>query len=298
MTEEAPPTSFVDRLQRDLRQVHQDVTALVKASRITDSRHLQGSAAFLIGSEYLWEDLGNEGKRLQIRALKSFRRWNERFDLLVSSLASHDADEHRSAAQEFGDLWIERGSIPCGLPSTIPLALNTLDSDVQRLASCIDLFHGTGRVVIVPDTNALVLAPEVQTYGTLVGATSYDVVFVPGVIAELDKLKVHAPRQEFRDKVKAVIRRIKGWRRQGSLLSGITVHKTVKVTALAWEPSFDKTLPQLDVENGDDRILASVLELQLKRPGDIVVVLTGDLNMQTKAEAAGIPYMELPTASG
>jgi predicted ribonuclease YlaK len=47
----------------------------------------------------------------------------------------------------------------------------------------------------------------------------------------------------------------------------------------------------------DDRLLGAALELQRDRPRGIVVLLTGDVNLQTKAELVDLPFVELPPST-
>ena len=96
------------------------------------------------------------------------------------------------------------------------------------------------------------------------------------------------------DKVGKVVRRIKGWRNQGSLHEGVTLHQTIRIRAIAEEPDVRGTLRWLDPSNRDDRIIASTLGVQMLAPSAQVILVTGDINLQNKAEAAKLPYAETP----
>jgi hypothetical protein len=150
------------------------------------------------------------------------------------------------------------------------------------------------KVTLVPDTNAFVRCPDPVHYAEIAGGDSYDFVLLPTVLSELDELKVKHRDAEFREKVEGVIRRIKGWGTQGNLLNGVTVNKTVTVRTVAREPDFSKTLGWLDRANNDDRVIASVLELQRAMPSTAILLVTGDINLQNKAQAASLPYAEPP----
>lgn len=63
------------------------------------------------------------------------------------------------------------------------------------------------------------------------------------------------------------------------------------------EPSFARLPAGLDPAIPDDRILGSALELQREHPASAVVLVTGDINLQTKAELGGLPYIEPPSAT-
>jgi hypothetical protein len=47
----------------------------------------------------------------------------------------------------------------------------------------------------------------------------------------------------------------------------------------------------------DDRFTASSLLLQAEHPGSALYVATGDMNLQTKLTAIGLPFIELPAPS-
>jgi predicted ribonuclease YlaK len=99
--------------------------------------------------------------------------------------------------------------------------------------------------------------------------------------------------QDVREKAKKVITRIKGWRAQGPLLDGVLVDKTIIVRALHNEPKVADSLSWLDADNADDRIVASVLHIQATSPSAHVILVTGDINLQNKADAAMIETVEI-----
>jgi hypothetical protein len=72
----------------------------------------------------------------------------------------------------------------------------------------------------------------------------------------------------------------------------------VEVFGHAREPDFSRAPGWLDRENNDDRILASAWEVQGVRAAATVVLITGDLNLQTKADNVGLPYVETPKVDG
>ena len=95
-------------------------------------------------------------------------------------------------------------------------------------------------LILVPDTNALILAPEVAEYHTVASSRAYTAIIEPIVLGELDKLKIAHRDPEFRDEVNSVIKRIKGLGTQGGLLARVSVNKTITVKMVAPEPSFGR----------------------------------------------------------
>ena len=59
-------------------------------------------------------------------------------------------------------------------------------------------------------------------------------------------------------------------------------------------PRVDGLPEWLDLTVPDDRFVASALSVQSDHPGSRVYVVTGDLNMQTKLAALGLPWIETP----
>ena len=71
------------------------------------------------------------------------------------------------------------------------------------------------------------------------------------------------------------------------------VDRTITIKAIAIEPDMQDTLSWLDKENRDDRIIASVLEVQSSYPNALVVLVTGDVNLSNKADLGRIDTSEL-----
>jgi predicted ribonuclease YlaK len=148
--------------------------------------------------------------------------------------------------------------------------------------------------VVVPDTNALLKSADPSHYRGTIDSDAFRFVIVPTVLSELDGLKRTRASQPLGEKAEKVIRVIKGFRKQGSMLEGVTVAKTIKVLMIATEPRMSGLPSWLDSDNHDDRIIGSVLEIQYRELSSTVVLVTDDMNLQNKAEMAFIPWSELP----
>jgi len=116
------------------------------------------------------------------------------------------------------------------------------------------------------------------------GLTSFEA----GELGELDELKMLHRNPEVREKAQKVITRIKGWRAQGPLLEGVLVDKTIQVRAIHDEPNVANSLSWLDPSNKDDRIIATTLHIQSRAPSARIVLVTGDINLQNKSDAASV----------
>lgn len=182
------------------------------------------------------------------------------------------------------------------MPRTVEDAKGRFKEDLQVYYELLQIFatSDTTTMILVPDTNALIISPDVSRFAESVGRPDYLVILISTVLHELDKLKRDHRDLKFRNKVDSVIRRIKSLRQQGNLRDGVTVNKTVKVKMMGQEPKFDETLSWLDPGNDDDRIIATALEIQREEPSSVVILITADINHQNKAEMANLPYAEPP----
>jgi hypothetical protein len=72
------------------------------------------------------------------------------------------------------------------------------------------------------------------------------------------------------------------------------VDGTIKVKMVPTEPRMAELPNWLDPNSKDDRLVGSCLELQFQNPSVNVILVTGDINLQNKAEMAFLPFCEPP----
>ncbi len=228
----------------------------------------------------------------QHRLKARYEVWFERFALLFRHAPADVAKRVADADKEMRK-WIELDdNYRIGPDNARNVEATT--SVVGAFRGLLAIHTGQAETLVVPDTNALTTSPDPVSYASLAGTPTFVFVLLPTVLAELDNLKNHARDPAYRTKVNDVIRRIKGWRNQGSLLDGVRVHQTITVKAVPQEPRVEDTLRWLDPSNRDDRIVASCLELQIAAPCAAILLVTSDVNLQNKAEAARLPCAETP----
>lgn len=290
--------SYINHLQDELHLIEIQMQELLDASTIKE--HVDNPRSTLIGftPPYYWGNTDEKQKRLQIKLLKIYSTWFEHFCLLFRD-ATKEIEHEIKNTNEFIESWIEKkGS--WDVPSTIQEAKSMFQEKIEKYYELMALLDTSkeNKLMLIPDTNALIIAPDVVQYSEVVGEVKYTIIIFPTVTQELDNLKISHRDIQFRNKVDSVIRRLKGLRQQGNLLKGVTVNKTITVRMNAKEPNFNNTLNWLDPKNNDDRIIASSLELQWAYPSNKIVLVTADVNLQNKAEFAKLPYVEPPRCTG
>jgi hypothetical protein len=174
--------------------------------------------------------------------------------------------------------------------------LTEIQEALRRIISVVASVYGEarGEPVVVPDTNALLENPRLESWA-FEEFPRFTMVLVPEVLAELDRLKTEHRDPSMRDTVRRLVRQIGEYRRRGSLAEGVTLVKGIsRVKAVATEPDFGASLPWLDRKVPDDRILAAFIEVMREHPESPAALATFDVNLQSKADFARLPLVEPP----
>ncbi len=246
-----------------------------------------------VGPHYAWGTLDQEGRRLQSRLLGDYRRLMALIGALLKTLPAEGAQRLEQAQSDLEELvdqshltWVKTKE------EAFAKAERALDTQLELIEHLYD--PSEGDPIYVPDTNALAWSPDLETW-RFDGVRRFTLVLTATVLGELDRLKVEHRSPDFRAKAEGVINRIKSYRARGALSKGVVLRRNVStLRGIAIEPQVDGTLPWLDPENNDDRILASLIEVMRQHPRTPVILVTRDLNLQNKAEYAGLPFVEPP----
>ena len=202
--------SFLARLRERLDAIEQGMMNLLDVSTIGHFRNDPDSVVYIVAPPYHWEEPSSEKQRLQIDLKPLYQEWLPKVLLLVERAP----DAMRKEMEEllsFLRRWIENED-NWDVEPRINANKEKCHNKIAELRDLIGQFgkEGYGKLVLIPDTNALVKAPDPAKYAKVAGAPEYTFVILPTVTGELDKLKVVHRDEAFRKKVESVIRRIKG----------------------------------------------------------------------------------------
>lgn len=219
------------------------------------------------------------------------RAWAVRFRLLFP-VPTPELKKRNAEALDLLDGWLLREGNDHSVPSTVDAACAVLHDQVARLRSARELLPADEWPVrLVPDTNALIDEPDLAAYTPLLG-TAYMAHVMPVVLRELDDLKRPGRSEALRDSARKADRRLKGLRDNGDVGVGARVAGGVYAVFEHEDPRPDGLPGWLDLTVPDDRLVAAVLILQSRHPLSAVYVATGDLNLQTKLVAVGLPFVD------
>ncbi|MFN0170965.1 MAG: PIN domain-containing protein [Bryobacteraceae bacterium] len=286
--------SFQQRLADELDKIEADIVDLWRKGSIEEFRNHPYSGIVVFTHPYHWKSLPAEHRGLQAKLLGTYKHWFELFNHCHQQHSSDVRDEIKEtdsyviSAIELQTSWATEA---------------TVDGNAAYLAKRLTVFRqllahpapGTPELVLVPDTNALLQSPDPAHYAdVVVGTKSFKFALAPTALSELDQIKQLRGHQPVGEKAEKAIRLIKGWRNQGSVLEGVTVAKTITVQMIPTEPRMSKLPSWLDADNKDDRLIGTALEIQCSHLLAVVVLVTGDINLQNKAEMAFLPWAEPP----
>lgn len=292
------PTSYLERLRAELDEIHSEMDKLLDQSAIRYfNPNTADSAIFIVGAaDWGWAPSDGSTTAARMRLLGCYRAWFDRFKLLFPN-PTPEVTKQITALDEFVRRWSERATKwDRSIPRTVDAAKEVASKQFAAFDELLDLAAkaGTATLRLVPDTNALLRNPDLASYAPVIGSLTFVVHLLPTVLSELDHLKDRGRTSELRDRAQAVVRRLKGLRDKGSLAAGVTLTKAITVQAEAREVEVRTVLDWLDPLVPDDRIVAATLRLQSDHPGSNVVLVTSDLNLQNKADAVGLSYIETP----
>ena len=280
--------ALTQRIEADLTTLLSDYSAL----RYKDPGHIGEFRITGVG-KYVWGELSPDGKRLRSKLLDDYSKFCSIIKCLIRlqpPKTKEGFEKHKEQAQgiieQMGRTYY----------SSTGEALNEGRESLNSQVRVIDaLFSTTESNLLVPDTNALIASHELATW-EFGDFDQFELVLTPQVLAELDRLKIEHRNENVRSKAGSMIRQIKEFRRRGRLSDGVPlVTSRSTLRSVAVEPDMESSLPWLDEHNPDDRLLAAFLEIMRLNPNSSVILVTGDINLQNKAEFAELPYMEPPS---
>lgn len=291
-----PPPTYLDRLRGELDELHRRYAKILDASAIHNVDPNRGRSrrmVFIGFARWGWAPSDTDLERDRMTLLGTLRSWDVRFRLLFTAPVPTVA---KRIKDNLGLLegWLVRADGAHGVPSTIDAARAQVAAAAAELAGLLELVPPDPHPVrLVVDTNTLIDNPDLSVFTVQLGP-AYLVHVLPVVFSEIDDLKRSGRTPELREAAKRADRRLKGLRDNGDVQVGARVAGEVYAIFDFREPTHDGLPGWLDLDVPDDRLVAGVLRLQSDHPGSALFIATGDLNLQNKLAAVGLPFIELP----
>jgi hypothetical protein len=284
----------------NLKETEAAICELLKDLLINNSsvqyradEYVAGFRVVSFSGDHEWLPMGENGRQLQSKVLEEYRHFVAILRTLLRSQPERSLKKFERNYETITRIIEQISPTPFG---STQQALDRVTNELREQTGLLDSLYDSsaGRAVYVPDTNALLFNPQLETW-RFPDSPKFTLILIPSVLKELDELKILHRNENVREKADSLISRIKGYRARGSLTKGVTLVRDVsEIMAIATEPDLTRSLPWLDPQSEDDRILAVTLEIMRERPRSAVTLVTRDINLQNKAEFARIPFSEPP----
>lgn len=288
-----PHKSVALRLRSELSSVITGLSGLIQSLAIRRFDRFGGGIVVICPESYFAERSA-EQQATQLALKRQYEVLIEILKVILRGATNDLQNRLEDADKHFRD-WLELDGSWSVTPNPAENARKS-EAAGQPLLQILDVLDHSSKdeLILVPDTNSLLATADPVEYRKVANQDSFVFTLLPTILGELDRLKIEHRNDVVREKAKRIITRIKGWRNQGSLAAGVVVDKSITVKASHSEPHMDKTLSWLDAHNNDDRIVASILALQGEYPSAHVILISDDINLLNKADAALIDTADTP----
>ncbi len=282
----------------DLRaDVEAALEALLDVSAIEDQ--FSDSEIPIIGpNPWKWSRLADEHLHLLTAGRDLVKRWLESGSRIIRLCAPEflqDFEEGATALRRVTDRSRQGEGPPSSeLPDVLADVRQALADQREALRHAGVSATAPRELLLVPDTSALYANPALEEWASTQPAT---LVLVPQVIRELDKHKTHHPAEEVRKKAVSLIKRFENIGARGDTFDGVKLAGKLSFRELPADTDREALQTGLVIENDDDLLLGSALELKWATPSAAVVLVTADRNMRNKARMMRLTVDEPPRPS-
>jgi hypothetical protein len=267
--------------------------ALIDASEVSVFRNNPGSGfVYFPKHPVTWKPLD----RSQIPLLGAAREATERWTRAARRALALAAPEHLDAFDEHSDVLMEVcvRPAPAPAPAATPAEIQAkTEGAIAAQLALIDDLPGAveePRLLLVPDTNALLADPAVEEWR--LGSDAATIVVAQQVVVELDGLKVTG-NDSVKAKANQLIRRFKEYSRRGDTFTGVPLAGKLRFRELPGTPDMALLGSDLSASHADDRILATTLGLAARHLTSRVVLITRDRNLSNKARLLSITAVDI-----
>jgi hypothetical protein len=282
--------SLYQGLSAEADQLRSDLAELVGHSNVEKRFEDAGGGLVMITpTPFHWEPLPASARSTQARLREAYKRFSGLVRAVLAGEPDSTKDKLTGLEQQFLNVVNQDKS------TEYDTAAKAGDHAVQALArqfAYVEQLHsGEGDPILVPDTNALIFNPALETW-RFDDVPRFRMALTPTVLRELDVLKT---RNGVREKAERLIRQIREYRRRGRLFDGVPLRKDVSsIFSVATEPLMEASLPWLDPASEDDRLIAVVIDIARRHVRVPVALVTRDTNVENKADFAGLACLYPP----
>lgn len=237
--------------------------------------------------DYQWDKLNAAGRDIQEQLLQEYNSLSEQIDFLAAYLPNEQQRALEAASARICAVITQTGnSFSLDKEELFYHATRALELQLQTVSAAYEILDS--QCLIIPDITALVANPEIEEW-KFEGIESFKVLLLPAIVAELDENTTNTI--QIKNKLKS---KILEYAKQGNIAVGVNINRNIVIKFAGNIKEIKETLPELDVHNQLDQLLAAYFELVRTNPHSPVLLITNNPALQERARVAKVSYLPAP----
>ncbi|MBP2636957.1 MAG: putative ATPase related to phosphate starvation-inducible protein PhoH [Firmicutes bacterium] len=237
--------------------------------------------------DYQWDKLNAAGRDIQEQLLKAYNRLSEQIGFLATRLPSEQQRALEAASAKIVAVITQTGnSFSMDKEELFDNAVRALDLQLQIVSAAYEILDS--QCLIIPDIAALVANPEIEEW-KFEGIESFKLLLLPTIVNELDENTTNT--MQVKNKIK---NKILEYAKQGNIAVGVNINGNNVIKFAGNIKEIKETLPELDVHNQLDQLLAAYFEFVRTNPHSQVLLITNNPALQERARVAKVSYLTAP----
>lgn len=227
--------------------------------------------------DYQWEDLDDQGRKVQAQLLNAYSRFSNLVRFLTTGLPGEQQQLLALSAHKVFAVINQNGFlVKMNKEELYQQAMNAIDRQYHALAAAYAVTDDS--CLIIPDSSVLLVNPELEKW-QFTTVEKFKILLLPEVIEELDKT---SGNDHAKNKIKnSILEYTKAKNIAGAELNTKNVIQFVSTL-----PKSEDKLPWLDTNNCEDKMIAAYFAIVKANPHTQAVLVTNKPALKEKAVLA------------
>jgi hypothetical protein len=237
--------------------------------------------------DYQWDKLSASGRDIQEQLLREYNRLSDQLHFLAAHLPTEQQRVLETASATVFAIINQTGnSFSLDKEELFYGATRSLDLQLQIVAAAYEVLDS--QYLLIPDIAALVANPEIEQW-KFEGMERFKLLLLPAIVNELDENTTNAV--QVKNKIK---NKILEYAKRGNIAVGVNINSNIVIKFAGNIKEIKETLPELDVQNRLDQLLAAYFEIVRNNPHSQVMLITNNPALQERARIAKVSYLAAP----
>ncbi|SMD09763.1 PIN domain-containing protein [Sporomusa malonica] len=245
------------------------------------------SKIIMSGGDYHWEELNDNGRKIQDQLLNNYNRFTTLIRFLTNDLSSAQQRAMETSAQKVFNLIEQNGFLfRMNKEEQINSAMKAIDQQFNLIATSYEVTDDY--CLIIPDSSTLIANSEIDKW-KFEEIDRFKIMLLPTVVDELEKAITN--NDPVRNKHK---NKILEYTKLGNIIDGVKINEHNIIKLVDELQKTEKTLSWLDINNNYDVVIASYFEIVKANPHSQVILITNNPSLREKALSSNVTHIKPP----